>query len=112
MLLRRATSTVAAACALIIATVSLGSRPIKPIPAGPRSESSGTLMCGAMASNPLGSWKIGPDQYAGYEINFCNQVAHDLAASMGKPIAVRYHEITWSSVCWNCNQAASTCFRR
>ena len=97
MLVRRATSTVAAACALIIATGSLASAQSNQS-LWDKIESSGTLMCGAMASNPLGSWKIGPDQYAGYEINFCNQVAHDLAASMGKPIAVRYHEITWSSV--------------
>ena len=97
MLLRRATTTVVAACVLIIATVSLAAAQSNQS-LWDKIESSGTLMCGAMASNPLGSWKIGPDQYAGYEINFCNQVAHDLAASMGKPIAVRYHEITWSSV--------------
>jgi len=61
-------------------------------------QSSGTLACGAMAANPLGSWKTGPDQYAGYEINFCNRIAHDLTAPMGKPIALQFHEITWSTV--------------
>ena len=96
MPLRRA-ATVTAACALVIVTV-----PIAPAQST-RSlwdniENSGTLVCGAMASNPLGSWKTGPGQYAGYEINFCNQAAHDLAAAMGKPIAVRYQEITWSTV--------------
>ena len=67
MLLRRATSIVAAACALIIATVSLAAAQSDQS-LWDKIESSGTLMCGAMASNPLGSWKIGPDQYAGYEI--------------------------------------------
>ena len=97
MLLRRAAFIITAVCALAIATV--------PVAMAQSTQSlwdniknSGTLMCGAMASNPLGSWKTGPDQYAGYEINFCNQIAHDLTEAMGKPIVVRYHEITWSTV--------------
>jgi polar amino acid transport system substrate-binding protein len=61
-------------------------------------QSSGELVCGAMAANPLGSWKVGPDHYEGYEINFCRRIAQDLGAAMGKPIALRFHEITWSTV--------------
>lgn len=97
MLLRRTVASFVAACALSVLTASLA------IAQSSQSlwnkiQSSGTLTCGAMATNPPGSWKIGPNQYAGYEINFCNQVAHDLSASMGKPITVAFHEITWSSV--------------
>lgn len=97
MLLCRAVLRVTAACALIIATASMAAAQSNQS-LWDKIQSSGTLVCGAMASNPLGSWKIGPDQYAGYEINFCNQVAHDLAPAMGKPITVQFHEITWSSV--------------
>jgi polar amino acid transport system substrate-binding protein len=60
--------------------------------------SSGELVCGAMASNPLASWKSGPGQYLGYEINFCQRIAADLASAMGKPIALHFHEITWGTV--------------
>ena len=97
MLLRRATTCVTAACVLIVLTASLAMAQSDQS-LWNKIQSSGTLVCGAMASNPPGSWKIGPDQYAGYEINFCNQVARDLSASMGKPITVQFHEITWSSV--------------
>lgn len=60
---------------------------------------SGTLVCGAIAGDPIGSWKApGKDDWQGYEINLCRAIAHDFGKHLGKPIKVEFKETTWATV--------------
>jgi polar amino acid transport system substrate-binding protein len=60
---------------------------------------SGGLVCGAIPANPIGSYKVGTSEnYEGYEINLCRQIALDLSIAMKKQINLKLQETSWSTV--------------
>lgn len=60
---------------------------------------SGELVCGAIPSNPIGSYKVGTSgEYEGYEINLCREIALDLSIAMKKQISLTLQETSWSTV--------------
>ncbi|WP_250517924.1 transporter substrate-binding domain-containing protein [Caballeronia sp. INDeC2] len=68
-------------------------------PVWDRIRSSGHLVCGAIPSDPIGSWvdpKTG--QWEGYEIELCRQMASDLSKTMGKKIEPEFRETGWNTV--------------
>lgn len=100
---RDVTRTVAFVSCLVvgIATSLLvaGSTGAQPKPLWDKILESGELVCGAMPSSPLNSWKVdGPAVYEGYSINLCRQMAVDLSIAMKKYIDLKFRETTWSTV--------------
>lgn len=68
-------------------------------PVWDRIESSGTITCGAIPNDKIGSWmdsKTG--QWEGYEIDLCRAIAADLGKELGKELNVRFQETTWKTV--------------
>lgn len=80
------------------AAVALAS-PALADPVWDRIESSGTLVCGAIPSDPIGSW-VDRDtgQWEGYEIDLCRAIAADLGKEMGKELEVEFHETSWRTI--------------
>ncbi len=68
-------------------------------PVWDRIESSGTIICGAIPSDPIGSW-VDRDtgQWEGYEIDLCRAIAADLGEEMGKELKVEFHETSWRTI--------------
>lgn len=91
---RLVTSLVLAAC-VGLAGVGVASAD----PVWDRIESSGTIVCGAIPNDPVGSWmdrKTG--QWEGYEIDLCRSIAADLSKEMGKEIKPEFRETGWKTV--------------
>jgi polar amino acid transport system substrate-binding protein len=68
-------------------------------PVWDRIQSSGHLVCGAIPSDPIGSWvdpKTG--RWEGYEIDLCRKIASDLSVTMGRKIKPEFRETSWNTV--------------
>ncbi|WP_312795043.1 transporter substrate-binding domain-containing protein [Tianweitania sp.] len=68
-------------------------------PVWDRIEAAGTIVCGAIPNDPVGSWedrKTG--QWEGYEIDLCRAMAADLSKEMGKEIKPEFRETSWKTV--------------
>lgn len=68
-------------------------------PVWDRIQSSGKIVCGAIPSDPVGSWvDRSTGQWEGYEIELCKTIAADLSKDMGKPIVPEFRETSWKTV--------------
>ena len=68
-------------------------------PVWDRIESSGSIVCGAIPNDPVGSWYDRPTgQWEGYEIDLCRAIAADLSTEMGKEIKPEFRETSWKTV--------------
>lgn len=68
-------------------------------PVWDRIESTGTLTCGAIPNDPIGSWMDRDSgQWEGYEIDLCRAIAADLGEEMGKELNVRFQETSWRTI--------------
>lgn len=68
-------------------------------PVWDRIQSSGSIVCGAIPNDPVGSWedrKTG--QWEGYEIDLCRAIARDLSREMGREIKPQFRETSWKTV--------------
>ncbi len=64
-----------------------------------RISGSGKIVCGAIPNDPIGSWMDSKsNQWEGYEIDLCRQIADDLSKAMGKKITPEFKETSWSGV--------------
>lgn len=87
---------------LIAATLSFASMTAMAADADPvwnRIESSGKIVCGAIAADPIGSWQDREtNQWKGYEIELCREIAKDLGKEMGRDIQPSFKETTWGTI--------------
>lgn len=68
-------------------------------PVWDRIQSSGTIVCGAIPNDPIGSWvDRNSGQWEGYEIDLCRAIARDLSKDMGKQIKPEFRETSWKTV--------------
>lgn len=68
-------------------------------PVWDRVESSGSIVCGAIPNDPVGSWyDRQTGQWEGYEIDLCRAIAADLSTEMGKEIKPEFRETSWKTV--------------
>ena len=73
--------------------------PAQADPVWNRIKDSGKLVCGAIPSDPIGSWvDLKTSQWEGYEISLCRQIADDLSGAMGKKITPEFKETSWTTV--------------
>lgn len=73
--------------------------PLMADPVWDRIESTGTLTCGAIPNDPIGSWMDRDSgQWEGYEIDLCRAIAADLGEEMGKELNVRFQETSWRTI--------------
>lgn len=81
----------------VIALASIGA--VRADEVWDRVQSSGKLVCGAIPSDPIGSW-VDPQtkQWEGYEIELCKAIATDLSKAMGRAITPEYRETGWATV--------------
>lgn len=64
-----------------------------------RIESSGTVVCGAIPNDPIGSWvDKETNRWEGYEIDLCRAIVGDLSKEMGKELKIEFHETSWGNV--------------
>ncbi len=98
MALNSIVPAIAASVAMLAACLPTGARAQIGPSQWDKISGYGELVCSAMSSNPLGSWKTGPGQHEDYEINFRRRIAQDFSITMGKPIVPQYHELTWGTV--------------
>lgn len=68
-------------------------------PVWDRIASSGTIVCGAIPNDPVGSW-VDPktSRWEGYEIDLCRAIAVDLSKEMGKEIKPEFRETSWKTI--------------
>jgi polar amino acid transport system substrate-binding protein len=68
-------------------------------PVWDRIKGSGKIVCGAIPSDPIGSWvDLKTNQWEGYEIDLCRQIADDLSGPMGRKITPEFKETAWNTV--------------
>ncbi|WJS85362.1 transporter substrate-binding domain-containing protein [Paracoccus sp. TOH] len=68
-------------------------------PVWDRIESTGTITCGAIPNDKIGSWvDSATGQWEGYEIDLCRAIAADLGKEMGKELKVQFQETGWKTV--------------
>lgn len=68
-------------------------------PVWDRIESSGSIVCGAIPNDPVGSWyDRQTGEWEGYEIDLCRAIAADLSTEMGKEIKLEFRETSWKTV--------------
>lgn len=68
-------------------------------PVWDRIQSSGSIVCGAIPNDPVGSWEDRQTgQWEGYEIDLCRAIAADLSKEMGKEIKPEFRETSWKTV--------------
>lgn len=68
-------------------------------PVWDRIESSGTIVCGAIPNDPVGSWQDrSTGEWEGYEIALCRAIARDLSEEMGREIQPEFRETSWRTI--------------
>lgn len=68
-------------------------------PVWDRIESTGTITCGAIPNDKIGSWiDSATGQWEGYEIDLCRAIAADLGKEMGKELKIEFRETGWKTV--------------
>lgn len=68
-------------------------------PVWDRIQSSGSIVCGAIPNDPVGSWEDRTTgQWEGYEIDLCRAIARDLSTEMGREIKPDFRETSWKTV--------------
>jgi polar amino acid transport system substrate-binding protein len=68
-------------------------------PVWDRIKGSGKLVCGAIPNDPIGSWVDSrTNQWEGYEMDLCRQIANDLTVTMGTKITPEFKETGWTTV--------------
>lgn len=68
-------------------------------PVWDRIQSSGSIVCGAIPNDPVGSWEDRTTgQWEGYEIDLCRAIASDLSKEMGREIKPSFRETSWKTV--------------
>ena len=68
-------------------------------PVWERIKTSGKIVCGAIPNDPIGSWvDQKTNQWEGYEIDLCRNIAEDLSVTMGRKLTVEFKETSWATV--------------
>lgn len=68
-------------------------------PVWDRIESTGTVVCGAIPNDPIGSWvDRETGRWEGYEVDLCRAIVEDLSEEMGQDLEVEFRETSWANI--------------
>jgi len=90
-------STITMAALGLISVVATGTAGADPV--WDRIYTSGSLVCGAIPNDPVGSWEDRQTgQWEGYEIDLCRAMARDLTQTMGRAVKPVFRETSWKTI--------------